>query len=377
MEHIGIITTNKGWGGSEELWYVLVLDGLNKGYKIDLYLDYKNGITSKISEINNDRLRIFSRPRIPSLWNRIKNKVAKLFNVAKPQNVYDHFFAQNFDVLLISMGHTGQITYDDQLMKQVRNLSIPYYILSHYHHEYFPMVDYEMVLNAKDVFEKAKKIFFVSQRNLKTAERQFAIRFDNSMVVKNPVNLSDISEVPYSEFNNSFRFACVGRLDVMFKGQDILIEVLSQDNWRDRNWSLTLYGVDAGSLKYLQDLVKIKNIGSKVIFAYEKDIRKIWGQNQILIMPSIGEGTALSMVEAMLCGRTMVLTDVGGASEWVEDGITGFIAEAPSVKYLSKALEKAWERRFEWKELGQKARASALTKFDPDAGSNLLDLILN
>jgi glycosyltransferase involved in cell wall biosynthesis len=34
------------------------------------------------------------------------------------------------------------------------------------------------------------------------------------------------------------------------------------------------------------------------------------------------------MVEAMLCGRPVVATNVAGHSEIVEDGVTGFLADA-------------------------------------------------
>ena len=61
------------------------------------------------------------------------------------------------------------------------------------------------------------------------------------------------------------------------------------------------------------------------------------------------------MVEAMLCGRPVVATDVAGHSEIVEDRITGFLADAPTVASMAKALERLWARRADAMEIGATA----------------------
>ena len=42
-------------------------------------------------------------------------------------------------------------------------------------------------------------------------------------------------------------------------------------------------------------------------------------------------GVAAFVVEAMLCGRPCIATDVGGNRELIRDGINGFLANAPTV----------------------------------------------
>jgi len=70
-------------------------------------------------------------------------------------------------------------------------------------------------------------------------------------------------------------------------------------------------------------------------------------------MPSRFEGLPLAMVEAMLCARPVVATDVAGHAEIIEDGVTGFLAEAPTVGSISAALERFWERRHEAEDIGK------------------------
>jgi glycosyltransferase involved in cell wall biosynthesis len=95
----------------------------------------------------------------------------------------------------------------------------------------------------------------------------------------------------------------------------------------------------------------------------------------LLILPSLSEGTPLSLIEAQLCARPALVTRVDGNPEWVDDGETGFIAEAPSVHHLSLALERAWEARDRWQEIGNAARAQCVVKRDPDPAGALLKLL--
>ena len=71
----------------------------------------------------------------------------------------------------------------------------------------------------------------------------------------------------------------------------------------------------------------------------------------------------------MLCGRTAIVTNVGGNAEVVDDHVTGFLAAAPTEADFDEALEKAWERRDEWRAMGSLAasRIRELVPADPAA----------
>jgi hypothetical protein len=53
----------------------------------------------------------------------------------------------------------------------------------------------------------------------------------------------------------------------------------------------------------------------------------------------------------------------------VEDGVTGFVAAAPRVDLFDGAMERAWERRNDWQEIGRCAatRIRELAPRDPIA----------
>ncbi len=84
---------------------------------------------------------------------------------------------------------------------------------------------------------------------------------------------------------------------------------------------------------------------------------EIWAKNQALILPSRYEGLPLSLVESMLCRRFGIVTDVSGNKEIIMDNENGFLAQAPKAEFVDEAMERAWQRRNEWQQIGERARS--------------------
>jgi glycosyltransferase involved in cell wall biosynthesis len=169
--------------------------------------------------------------------------------------------------------------------------------------------------------------------------------------------------------------ACVARLEIRDKGQDLLLEALADPVWKKRGFRLDFYG-DGPDREVLEDLIKLYGLEEKVrLGGFESDIRKIWAEHELLVLPSVSEGTPISLIEAQICDRAALVTRVDGNPEWVEEGRTGFLAEAPTVYHLRLALERAWENRHRWREMGEAARDACLAKRNPDPAGSLLGLL--
>ena len=63
----------------------------------------------------------------------------------------------------------------------------------------------------------------------------------------------------------------------------------------------------------------------------------------------------------MLSGRVPIVTDVGGNTEVVNDGVTAYVAVAPTEDALDNAMERAWSERHRWREVGSAAAARIRT----------------
>jgi glycosyltransferase involved in cell wall biosynthesis len=167
-------------------------------------------------------------------------------------------------------------------------------------------------------------------------------------------------------------------LEPQAKGQDIALQVLSQEKWRTRPVQLTFYG-SGPQEQGLKALVEMLGLEAKVHFAgHVSDVQAIWGRNHALLLPSRYEGLPLALVEAMLCNRVPIVTAVAGNPDVVCDGVSGFLAEAPTVRHLDEAMERAWDQRTNWQAMGEVAgeRIRQLVPQDPaaDFAARLLTL---
>jgi glycosyltransferase involved in cell wall biosynthesis len=225
----------------------------------------------------------------------------------------------------------------------------------------------EVARRYREALPKAKRCYFVSNANRILAERQIGAKLGNAEVVRNPFNVSFDSAPPWPLVppDQELRLACVARLDPRSKGQDILFEALSGEPWSGRSWHLSLFG-EGPFVETLKRLVERLGIAQRVTFVGQvSDIVEIWKTHHVLALASRYEGMPLAVVEAMLCGRVAVVTDVAGNAEIVCDGLTGFLAEAPTVASFRVALERMWGRRAELESMGT-AAASSIRKKVPD-----------
>lgn len=382
---IAFISTMSGfaWGGSEYLWADTAEQALIDGNEVFLSIydwSINHPIILKLQQLG---IHIAPRPRFPkspslSLTSRIFRKINQkisIFSEPAPTSFYKPVFDFNPDIIYISQGGTYDIVGCPDLLGLLESSSIPYFIVCQFNSDIL-ILDNATRITAQQVFNKAVKVAFVSEHNLKLAERQLATSLPNSVVVQNPVNLADHSLVPFPN-DSAVRFASVARLDTFYKGQDILLEALSYPVWQQRDWQCCFYG-SGPDLNYLENLAHHYGIADRVKFmGHINDVREIWAKNHILVLPSRGEGTPLSLIEAMLCGRPAVVTDVGGNTEWIEESQTGFIAEAATASSINSTLERAWSVQETWKEMGIKAHYYATNKLGKSPGKQLLNMLVN
>jgi glycosyltransferase involved in cell wall biosynthesis len=257
----------------------------------------------------------------------------------------------NPDLVVISQGHnSGGFDW----AKVCREAAIPYVIIVHCNSELWWF--HEQVGEAVASYNAARRIFCVSRSNLDLLRLQVGEPLLNGEVARNPYNVSPESTPAWPDESGGWRLACVARIDPAAKGQDLLLQTLARPEWRDRPVELNLFGAgpDELVLRRMAGMLQLKNVHFR---GHVTDIRAIWEQNHLLVLPSRYEGLPLALVEAMWCGRPAVVTDVGGNVELCVDDETGFVAPAATLSSFTHTLQRAWERRKEWLHLGQAARA--------------------
>lgn len=72
-----------------------------------------------------------------------------------------------------------------------------------------------------------------------------------------------------------------------------------------------------------------------------EDIAGFWRQTAIAVVPSRGgEGLPRALLEAAVCGRPIVTTDVPGCRHFVRDGVEGFVVPPENAMALAEAIAK-------------------------------------
>jgi glycosyltransferase involved in cell wall biosynthesis len=381
---IAFVTTMPGspWEGSEELWAAAAESALDEGHEVAASVYDWPTTPAKIRRLEEKGARIFRRsrrqmPDVSRALGRLLERPVRLPDLKRavfgsPFKDVAHYRP---DVVLVSQGATFEFNAPGfgDLLRWLESSSVPYVTVCQANSEW-QMAGFARE-DARRFFARAARVGFVSERNLEVAERQLAAALPNAVVVRNPVNLVQPNAVPWPASEEA-RMACVARLETHVKGQDVLFEALGSETWRKLDWRLSLFG-RGEDREYLQDLAEHYGIAERVEFrGFVQGVRAIWEEHHLLVAPSRLEGTPLALVEAMLCGRPSVVTDVGGNAEWVEEGRSGFVAAAPTAKLLGAALERAWLAQTRWEHIGAAAHESAKLKFDPTPGKTLLDIVL-
>jgi glycosyltransferase involved in cell wall biosynthesis len=150
-----------------------------------------------------------------------------------------------------------------------------------------------------------------------------------------------------------YKLACIGRYFLLDKGQDMLIRIMGRDVWKKRNITVTFIG-SGPDKDALQSLATLHGVENVLFEGYATDMVEVWKKYHALILPSRSEGMPLVLLEAMSAGRPSIITNAGGNAEIVQNDVTGFIGEAQTESF-SEAMERAWVKRSEWKEMGTKA----------------------
>jgi len=214
-------------------------------------------------------------------------------------------------------------------------------------------------------YRGAVRVYFVSEHNRRLVSRQLGIELSNAELVQNPclVPYQSCLDWPVSP-DGVMRLACVARLWPLEKGQDVLLHVLAQAKWRSRALEVAFYGEGpmARGLLAMARYLHLENVH----FPGVAHPLEIWRHHHALVLPSRAEGLPLAQVEAMLCGRPVIVSDAGGTAEILQDGVHGFVASAATEVALDEALERAWQRRHDWPSIGSAAAIHVRQLYHPD-----------
>lgn len=368
MKKIAFVSTNKSaWGGSEYLWYNTALKFSSAGYTVIASVPRWKEMPVEITDLNFLKIKVFYNTDISSTKKLFNRLVPSSMQLDCTNDGFSFLLGFNPEIVVINQGgNTGGI----DLMEFCINHNLKFVTITQAANEAKWPTD---VLNKRlsNALPKAVINYFVSRANIKLTETQIGQKINNAKIIYNPFNVDYDNSMEYPQVNEHYHLANVARHEFFAKGQDILFQVLNEKKWKDRNLIVNLYGKGehTNSVKKLMKYFKLDKVN---IEGHVSPVM-IWEKNHALILTSRYEGLPLSLVEAMLCGRTAIVTSVSGNPEVVKDNQNGFLAKAATPEFVDEAMERLWIRRSEWKELGAKAKENIRTIIP----SNPIDYFFN
>ena len=337
------------WGGSELLWVSTAQRLRSEGNEVRVSVEESNKEISHIEQLRLAGCPIFYRRHFPPFLYRVGRRLRL------PVPDYNHAqvrrAAAGVDLVVISQGANYEGVF---WMEEARAAGRKYVVIAQSAPpQWWPHDDDADRLS--ECYEKASGAYFVSQATLDLSRRQFGTPLRNGKVVRNPFNVPyDVKLAWPSDVRNGLALACVARLDPNSKAQDVLLEVLGLPQWRARQIRVSLAGAGPQE-RVLRRMVSQLGLKNVEFSGHQSNIEDVWSRHHALVLPSRFEGMPLTVVEAMLCGRPCIVTDVGGNKELIRDGINGFLAKAATVPLLDEAMNRAWEYRERLEEMGCQA----------------------
>jgi L-malate glycosyltransferase len=84
----------------------------------------------------------------------------------------------------------------------------------------------------------------------------------------------------------------------------------------------------------------------------------------LYIQPSLSEGLGRSLTEAMSLGKTIIVTEKGGAKELVSEGINGYVIPVRSPEAIAEKINYCYQNRDKLPLMGENSRRRILNDFN-------------
>src|SRR5262249_42116214 len=227
------------WGGSEELWSQAAKRIVSKGVSVAASVHGRLPVHDRVWDLKRGGVKLWLRPERYSLWRRLSRRV--LWGRKSDSLIEIEKFLSLVQPELVVFS-AGGILSRVEWLELCQHKGLRFVTIGQANSEYL-WFDDETAARYRQALHAALRCYFVAKANLQLVEKQIGAELCNAEVVRNPFNVDFNTSLPWpSAENGEMRLACVGRLDLQSKGQDLLLEALAAPGWESRPWRLTLYG---------------------------------------------------------------------------------------------------------------------------------------
>ena len=157
----------------------------------------------------------------------------------------------------------------------------------------------------------------------------------------------------------------VGRMTAV-KRTDLVVEVLRELVGRGVDARLLLVG-DGPDRDHLERYAHELGVIKRCLFlGYQEEVARFYDAIDVLLLPSVNEGTPVSVIEALAAERPAVATRVGGTPDVIRDGVDGFLVDSADPGELAERLAELARDPGRRAEMGAAGRSRVLERYAVD-----------
>jgi glycosyltransferase involved in cell wall biosynthesis len=162
--------------------------------------------------------------------------------------------------------------------------------------------------------------------------------------------------------DDPFVVGWVGRMTAV-KRTDLVVRAFRElvDRGVDARLLLIGDGPDRDGLERLaHDLGVIKRC---LFLGYQSDVARFYDAMDVMFLPSVNEGTPVSVIESLAAERPAVATRVGGTPDVIRDGVDGFLVDSADPVELADRLAELARDAPRRAAMGEAGRARVLERY--------------
>jgi glycosyltransferase involved in cell wall biosynthesis len=181
-----------------------------------------------------------------------------------------------------------------------------------------------------------------SQIVIDNLKNNYTIRENKLKVLSNFALFKNSQETIFTTKSAAFRIVSVSRLEPV-KNIEGIIKVVEKLNQQKYVVKYSIVG-EGSATEALKELVKKLNLENEVEFVgFQKETEKYYLNSDVYILNSFSEGFSNSLLEAMYLKKMCITTNVGAASEMIQNDTNGWIIPVNDENELYKKIKTAIE----------------------------------
>ena len=318
-----------GRGGAERL-LELSIPYFNRtayDYEVVYFLPHKNDAVPALKRAN---IPVFCANikypfDVPGLW-----RLLRLIRERQP------------DILHIHLPYTGILGRVIGRLAGVKNIVYTEHnVMEKYHPltRLFNLVTYPMNNAAIAVSEEVER----------SMEKYWFSRHTRHLVIKNGIELAE-DNVPNDVLIKTREALGIPATHKIAgnvahirpeKGHEYLIQAakITVDRYPEITFVIVGREKYSGEIKRLEGIAKRLGIKQNVIFTgFRHDVAALMSIFDVFILSSLAEGLPLALLEAMVQGKPVIATSVGGIPEVIKDGVNGFLVPPKDPQALADKI---------------------------------------